>query len=89
MLGTLADVYANPIMVDALILGREGTTSFQKIRGLPSYFYAPNLPGIDDEEANGTLGAVGSRLHGDRRDAPGDQFSARLAMAFRSYRPPP
>jgi hypothetical protein len=38
----MADVYANPIMVEALILGREGTT-------VPdTTYYAPALPGIDD-----------------------------------------
>ena len=26
----MADAYANPVMVDALILGREGTTSFPR-----------------------------------------------------------
>ena len=42
VLGTLADAYANPIMVDALILGREGTT-------VPDVdCYAPVLPAIDD-----------------------------------------
>jgi len=42
MLGTLADAFANSIMVDALILGREGTT-------VPdTSTYAPALPGIDD-----------------------------------------
>jgi hypothetical protein len=42
MLGTMADAFANSIMVDALILGREGTTA-------PEFSsYAPNLPGIED-----------------------------------------
>jgi membrane-associated phospholipid phosphatase len=41
MLGTMADAFANSIMVDALILGREGTT-------VPEIScYAPVLPGIE------------------------------------------
>jgi len=40
MLGTLGDVYANPIMVDALIKGREGTTVPEN----PPLCYAPALP---------------------------------------------
>ena len=36
----LADAYANPIMVDALILGREGTIVVPD----PPIYYAPALP---------------------------------------------
>jgi len=43
VLGTLADVYANPVMVDALIQGREGT-----ITGETST-YEPALPNIIDQ----------------------------------------
>jgi hypothetical protein len=39
MLGTMADAFANSIMVDALILGREGTIVVPD----PNY-YAPALP---------------------------------------------
>jgi membrane-associated phospholipid phosphatase len=39
----MADAFANPVMVDALILGREGTIVVPD----PNY-YAPGLPGIDD-----------------------------------------
>ena len=47
MLGTLADAYANPIMVDALILGREGTIVVP--RSDPQLTYAPGIAdGIDD-----------------------------------------
>ena len=38
VLGTLADAYANPIMVDALIIGREGTISPRRHRLLRSAF---------------------------------------------------
>ena len=42
IVGTMADVYANPIMVEALILGREGTT-------VPEVdCYEPVMPEIDD-----------------------------------------
>jgi hypothetical protein len=42
IVGTMADAYANPIMVEALILGREGTT-------VPDVdCYEPVMPGIDD-----------------------------------------
>jgi hypothetical protein len=48
MLGTLADVYANPIMVEALILGREGTTFGGPHR---HHQYGPSLPRpIDDPD---------------------------------------
>ena len=43
MLGTMADAFANPIMVDALILGREGTMVVPDTN-----YYAPGLPAIDD-----------------------------------------
>ena len=39
MLGTMADAYANSIMVDALILGREGTITVPDTN-----YYAPALP---------------------------------------------
>ena len=43
MLGTMADAYANSIMVDALILGREGTI-------VPdTSSYAPALPTTIDD----------------------------------------
>jgi hypothetical protein len=38
----MADAFANPIMVDALILGREGTMVVPDTN-----YYAPDLPGID------------------------------------------
>ncbi|MDP1581870.1 MAG: phosphatase PAP2 family protein [Bradyrhizobium sp.] len=38
----MADAFANPIMVDALILGREGTMVVPDTN-----YYAPELPGID------------------------------------------
>jgi hypothetical protein len=41
VLGTLADAYANPVMVDALILEREGITTTDPT------LHAPNLPAID------------------------------------------
>ena len=44
-----ADAYANPIMVDALILGREGTTLFPKIRGPHTTLLRAGIAaGIDD-----------------------------------------
>ncbi|WP_271590677.1 phosphatase PAP2 family protein [Bradyrhizobium sp. CCBAU 53415] len=45
MLGTLGDVWANPIMVDALILEREGIIVPE---GPPPVCYAPGLPSIED-----------------------------------------
>lgn len=42
MLGTMADAFANPVMVEALILSREGNTT------VDSHYYAPDLPTIDD-----------------------------------------
>jgi membrane-associated phospholipid phosphatase len=45
MLGTMADAFANPIMVDALILGREGTVTLPESPTPPQYlYYAPALP---------------------------------------------
>ncbi|HYI31423.1 MAG TPA: hypothetical protein VD863_26590, partial [Bradyrhizobium sp.] len=42
MLGTMADAFANSIMVDALVLGREGTT-------VPdTSTYAPIPPAVGD-----------------------------------------
>ena len=42
MLGTMADAYVNSVMVDALILGREGTTIPE------TSSYAPALPTVGD-----------------------------------------
>ena len=48
----MADAYANPIMVDALIRGREGTIVVPENPVPPPalYYYAPDLPVIEDEE---------------------------------------
>ncbi|MCA1525820.1 phosphatase PAP2 family protein, partial [Bradyrhizobium yuanmingense] len=49
ILGTLGDVWANPIMVDALIRAREGTIVVPERPTSPYfYYYAPALPGIED-----------------------------------------
>jgi hypothetical protein len=44
VLGTLGDVYANPVMLDALIHSREGTSVTEK----PLVLYDPAPPDIDD-----------------------------------------
>jgi hypothetical protein len=50
MLGTMADAFANPIMVDALILGREGTIVVPERPTSPYYtYYAPALPTTIDD----------------------------------------
>jgi len=49
MLGTMADVWANPVMVDALIRAREGTIVLPETSTSPYfYYYAPSLPAIED-----------------------------------------
>ncbi|PWT86953.1 MAG: hypothetical protein C5B56_11565, partial [Proteobacteria bacterium] len=46
VVGTLGDVYANPLMVEALILSREGTITVPE--AVPTY-YGPALPAIDTD----------------------------------------
>ena len=50
VLGTMADAYANPVMVDALIFGREGTSVVPESTTLPFFtYYAPQLPPTIDD----------------------------------------
>jgi membrane-associated phospholipid phosphatase len=76
MLGTMADAFANPIMVDALILGREGTI-------IPdTNYYAPALPAtIDDPDEMDrwetwvrAYTALGEMLQGISFQASGNAF---------------
>src|SRR6267378_4753757 len=75
VLGTLADVYANPVMVDALIHSREGTIVTD------TSHYEPSFPGIDDPRqmerweawVRATV-AIGEMLQGITFQASGNAF---------------
>ena len=73
VLGTLGDAYVNSIMVDALIHSREGTIVVPEAAAQDTL--RPSAADHRDDKANGTLGAVGSRLYRDRRDDAGHRFS--------------
>jgi hypothetical protein len=74
----MADAYANPIMVEALILGREGTTVPE------TSSYAPQLPGIEDptqmerwEAWVRAYVAVGEMMQGINFQVSGNAFQVR------------